>query len=172
MLSFDLRDLERQAASVDGRLAADDPVWEADDAHPMGDVHATGRLSKAGVGRYYWSGHIEGTVARSCRRCLTEVTQPVREEVHSLFVDAGDAEVGEDPDAYRLAPRAMAVDLRPAVREQWLLGVPEFALCRADCRGLCPRCGADLNAGPCGCPPETDRRWDALRAARHASEPQ
>jgi len=29
--------------------------------------------------------------------------------------------------------------------------VPDAPLCRSDCRGLCPRCGADLNAGPCGC---------------------
>ncbi|HUO52923.1 MAG TPA: DUF177 domain-containing protein [Gemmatimonadaceae bacterium] len=169
MLSFDLRDLDRQAATVDGRLAADDPVWEEGDARPAGPVHATGRLSKAGNGRYYWSGHIAGTAALQCRRCLTEVSKDIHDDVHLLFVEEGDAEVGDDPDAFRLAPRALSVDLRPAVREQWLLAAPEFALCREDCKGLCPRCGADWNAGPCDCAPETDSRWDALRNARHAS---
>ncbi len=169
MLSFDLRDLERHAATVDGRLASDDPVWEAGDARPKDAVRATGRLSKAGPGRYYWSGHVEGTAVGSCRRCLTEVTMPVREDVHLLFVEAGDQEIADDPDAYRLPPRALAVDLRPAVREQWLLGAPEFALCRVDCKGLCPRCGADWNAGPCACPPETDSRWEALRTVRQTS---
>jgi len=169
MLSFDLRDLERQAATVDGRLTAQDPVWEAGDARPADAVHATGRLSKAGPGRYYWSGHIEGSAPLSCRRCLADVAHPVREDVHLLYVEPGD-EVADDPDAYRLPPRALNVDLREAVREQWLLAVPEFTLCRADCKGLCPRCGADWNAGPCDCPPETDSRWDALKKVRHASE--
>ena len=169
MLSYDLRDLERQAATVDGQLAADDPVWESADARPSGAVHATGRLSKAGPGRYYWSGRIEGKAALQCRRCLTDVAQEVRDDVHLLFVEAGDSEIADDPDAYRLPPRALAVDLRAAVREQWLLAAPEFALCREDCKGLCPRCGADWNAGACDCPPETDRRWDALRTVRNAS---
>jgi uncharacterized protein len=171
MLSFDLRDLERNAVNVDGRLRADDPVWEAADAVPMAEVHATGRVSKAGPGRYYWSGEIEGTAVGACRRCLNELRLPVRGEVHLLFVEAGDQEIGDDPDAFQLQPRATAVDLRSAVREQWLLNAPEFALCRDDCKGLCPRCGADLNAGPCSCPPETDSRWDALRTVRHAPEP-
>jgi len=171
MLSFDLRELERNAATVNGRLAADDPVWEDGDARPSGAVRATGRLSKAGPGRYYWSGRIEGTAPLACRRCLTDVAHELGEDVHLLFVEEGD-EIAEDPDAYRLPPRAITLDLRDAVREQWLLAVPEFALCRADCKGLCPRCGADWNAGPCACPPETDSRWDALRKVRHASKSQ
>ncbi|MEA4815138.1 MAG: DUF177 domain-containing protein [Oscillospiraceae bacterium] len=35
-------------------------------------------------------------------------------------------------------------------------------LCSPDCKGLCPRCGANLNLGPCGCKKETDSRWSAL----------
>ena len=170
MLSYDLRDLERNAATVDGLLAPDDVVWEASDARPTGPVHATGRLSKAGPGRYYFSGHVEGTAALSCRRCLKDVAEGVRDDVHLLFVEEGDAEVADDPDAYRLPSRAHTVDLRAAVREQWLLAAPLFALCREDCKGLCPRCGVDWNAGPCECPPETDSRWEALRTVRHASE--
>ena len=51
-------------------------------------------------------------------------------------------------------------------REEWLLAVPAFSLCREDCKGLCPRCGADLNERPCDCADTTDARWDALKAAR------
>jgi uncharacterized protein len=47
--------------------------------------------------------------------------------------------------------------------------VPHFVECRPDCKGLCPRCGANLNDGPCTCPPETDVRWDALK--RLSDEP-
>lgn len=169
MLSYDIRELEQQAVHVDGELSSDDAVWVEEDPLPAAPIHVTGRLSKAGSGRYYWSGRIEGTAHLACRRCLTDVMAAVAEGVHVFFVDALD-EVAEDPDTYPLPPRARVIDLRPAVREQWLLGVPSFALCREDCRGLCARCGADLNAGPCGCPPATDHRWEALRAVRRASE--
>ena len=61
MLSFDIRSLEDQAATVNGELSATDRVWIEGDMLPESAVHATGRLSVAGPGRYYWSGAIEGS---------------------------------------------------------------------------------------------------------------
>jgi uncharacterized protein len=48
------------------------------------------------------------------------------------------------------------VDLTPLVREQVILALVERPLCREDCRGLCPHCGANLNEGDCGCRDEAD----------------
>ena len=62
-----------------------------------------------------------------------------------------DAEAAEDPSVYPLPAAATQVDLSDVVREELALEVPGFVLCRDDCAGLCPRCGADLNAGPCAC---------------------
>ena len=129
MLCYDIRELEREAVRVEGDLPASDPVWMNDDVLPDQAVHATGRLSKAGAGRFYWSGHIEGTATVPCRRCLADASARVSEDVHLLFVETGD-EVADDPDTFRLEPRAREIDLRPAVREQWLLAVPGFAVCR------------------------------------------
>jgi uncharacterized protein len=96
---------------------------------------------------------------------LTDATAHVTAEEHVIFVDADDEEA-DNPDVFPLDPRADEIDLRPAVREQWLLAVPGFVLCNEDCKGLCPTCGIDLNAGECGCPARVsaDSRWDALRA--------
>ena len=44
-----------------------------------------------------------------------------------------------------------SVDLTDELREAILLNFPNFPVCRPACQGLCPRCGANLNAGPCGC---------------------
>jgi uncharacterized protein len=62
---------------------------------------------------------------------------------------SADPESQEAPDVYPLAPTASAIDLGQAVREELALAVEQFPLCREDCKGLCPTCGADLNAGPC-----------------------
>lgn len=167
MLCFDLRELERHGLQVDGALAPDDPVWEASDQRPSGPVRATGRLSAAGPNRYYWNGQVEGTVEGSCRRCLAPAHGTVREPVHLFFAE-GEEDV-DDPDVYRVPARASEIDLRPAIREQWLLSAPALLLCRADCAGLCPQCGAELNGGPCGCTPSADSRWDALRSLRDVS---
>lgn len=164
MLSFDLRALRTAAATVDADLAPDDEVWQEGDPLPDGPVHVTGRLSAAGSDRYYWHGQIEGAVKAPCRRCLTETRAGMREEAHVLFSE-GAEEDADDPDVVQLAPGAAELDLREVVREQWLLNAPRYPLCREDCRGLCPKCGADLNAGDCGCPTTTDSRWDALRKA-------
>ena len=166
MLYFDIRSLEAHAESVDGLLEAADSVWEASDSLPLAEgVHVTGRLSGAGHGRFYFSGHFAGMAATSCRRCLIDVAVPVSEDLQILFAESGTDEAEED-DVVPLPPGARQVDLRPAVREEWLLAVPGFALCREDCLGLCVTCGSDRNTGACTCAPSIDPRWDALRAAR------
>src|SRR5947208_3198169 len=74
-------------------------------------------------------------------------------------------ELPDEPADYPLARDATAIGPRPAVREELLLAVPQWGmLCQDDCRGLCPRCGRDLNAGPCGCAPAVDHRWQELAA--------
>ena len=104
-------------------------------------------------------------VATECRRCLRAVSVAVKAEIHALFTKDHDAL--EDPDSYPLAREATEIDLRPAVREELLLAVPQWGvLCQDDCRGLCPRCGRDLNAGPCGCAPAVDHRWQELAALK------
>lgn len=168
MLSFDIRSLASTAVHVDGTLAADDPVWQEGDTLPTRPVHVVGRLSAAGTGRYYFSGRIDGEAGAECRLCLTDVTVPVAQDVQLLFVDS-DTEGADDPDVYVVDARAHELDMRPALREEWLLAVPAFVQCRDDCKGLCPNCGADLNAGECDCAPATDSRWDSLRNARRQS---
>jgi len=127
-------------------------------------VKVAGRLQGTGEGRFYWQGTVETAVSGECRRCLVPVEAPVRAEIGALFSQERDAE--DDPDTYPLAPDAIEVDVTQAVREELMLVVPRFVQCREDCRGLCPRCGQDLNAGPCACPPVTDARWGGLEALK------
>jgi uncharacterized protein len=151
MLSFDIRSLTERAVTVDDSLSADDPVWQEADARPASALRVKGRLSSAGPDRFYWHGTIEGDVEIPCRRCLGDASAHVSDEAHLIFAAAGAEGVEDDPDVFLLDDRSAELDLRPALREQWLLNVPGYALCRDDCKGLCPTCGAELNLGPCDC---------------------
>ena len=85
------------------------------------------------------------------------------DEAHIIFAER-ETKTPTIPTSTCSNRTAADLDLRPALREQWLLAAPAFALCREDCKGLCPRCGADLNAGPHDCATQTaDPRWDALK---------
>ena len=56
------------------------------------------------------------------------------------------------------------IDTRALAREQLELAAPIRVVCSENCLGLCPSCGKDLNAGPCGCDAEpVDPRWEALK---------
>ena len=73
--------------------------------------------------------------------------------------------VPDNPDAYPLG--AEQLDLRPMVRELVLLSEPRSSLCSADCPGLCPQCGVDLQTSPCNCDARpVDERWAVLDELR------
>lgn len=164
MLSVDLRSLGGQAVLIDGALAPDDTVWVEGDVRPEAPLRITGRLSGAGEGRFYFTGHFEGTASAECRRCLVDVSVTAADDVQCLFAEESDeAGLDDDPDVFPIAPRARSLDLRPAIREAWLLAVPAYALCRADCQGLCLSCGADRNTTSCACSSAGDARWAGLR---------
>ncbi|HYT05238.1 MAG TPA: DUF177 domain-containing protein [Gemmatimonadales bacterium] len=165
MLQVDLRELARGPVETQGQLAGDDPLFEGLEVVLTEPVRVAGRLHAAGEGRFYWHSSLSTRVAGECRRCLVPVTVPILADVHALF--SKDPDALEDPSAYPLASDATQIDLRPAVREELVLAVPRWVVCRDECRGLCPRCGKDLNAGPCGCPPApVDGRWAALASLK------
>lgn len=113
--------------------------------------------------------HYVQTVA--CSRCLCPVELPVAGSL-DLMVVIGKPE--DDPgehqlhlgDLDRLHVPDEQLETFPLLVEQLQLEVPMRPLCRPDCQGLCPECGADRNAGPCGCRREADPRWAALAALR------
>jgi len=85
------------------------------------------------------------------------VEVPVHLTGESAAVKRGDADILQPIHALEVEclptdiPGEFEVDLTPLVHEQTMLALPTRPLCRETCRGLCSRCGANLNAGPCDC---------------------
>lgn len=163
-MRVDLRALEAGPIELAAELAPDDAALGPLERSLRGPVRVSGRITESGQGQYFWDGRIRVTVDAQCRRCLTPVEVPVDAPVRVLFSAAQDA--GDDPSVYLVPARATELDLGAAVREELILAIPEYVVCREECRGICPRCGADLNRGPCDCRPEPDARWRALEALK------
>jgi uncharacterized protein len=151
MLRVDIRDLQRGPVKTVGELQPDDPAFVGLGLDLVGPVSVSGQLQTAGPGEYLWRGSFRGVLQTECRRCLAEFSTNLDIDVDAAIFST-DPEAAEDPDFYPLLERASHIDIRDVAREELALAMPaRLLLCREDCAGLCLHCGADLNAGPCGC---------------------
>jgi uncharacterized protein len=111
------------------------------------------------------TGWAEVSWTSECRRCEIAVAGTTRAEFREQFEPHTNAEADEELDTYPLVQDR--IDLELVAREAILLDLPLAPLCREECAGLCPTCGADLNEGACECVPvAADPRWAALDALR------
>ena len=107
---------------------------------------------------------VRGTVSTrvhlECVRCLREFDLPMEVPL-VLYAERTGSTSREEQEAlerddFMLFHDGRRLDLRDSVREALLLELPITPRCREDCPGLCPKCGAELSLGPCGCSPEPD----------------
>ncbi len=96
----------------------------------------------------------------SCDRCAKEVTREYTIPMEHTFVtELND----EENDEFFLVP-TMRFDLEGLATEDVILYLPQKFLCSEDCKGICPKCGKNLNDGLCDCKADIDPRWEALAA--------
>lgn len=116
-------------------------------------------------------GQLEGCVETTCSRCLEAVEIPVKKSFDlfyrsqkSLVPTGGDEEIELKPADLEVGFfSGGGLELTDALREQILIEMPMKPICRPECKGLCPLCGANLNASPCHCErQENDPRWAIL----------
>jgi len=120
-------------------------------------------VSNTGKG-YLVEGKLKAKAVAVCDRCLAPFTVHIVGSIQEEFLPAGAkpvrSDAGEEHPSGEEAGffddlnvfEGDAFSLDELVHDHLLLGLPQKLLCRPDCRGMCPRCGANLNAGECGCP--------------------
>lgn len=99
------------------------------------------------------TGTVDGDAKTSCARCLEDVTFPLTGEIEGYYLIAPDAQAPEDmdDDEFEILPADKKIDLTPLISAALMLEVPLQPLCSDDCKGICPKCGQDLNKGECSC---------------------
>lgn len=134
------------------------PAVQVSDDLDVSHVHGTLRLTRTAQG-LYGQGRLQATTPLSCVRCLASFDQAIDAELNDLF--AYPPSSASDP--LLAVPETAILDLRPLLREYFLLDVPLQPLCREDCKGLCPECGNNLNEASCSHPSaEIDPRLAGL----------
>ena len=109
----------------------------------------------------------EAQTWRECARCLNDAAITVELAFEEEYVPFSDPRTGtsieiEDSEELLRIDEEHRLDLSEGLRQYILTSGPTKPLCKTDCAGLCPECGADLNKEGCDCPAPTDSRWAGL----------
>ena len=106
-------------------------------------------------------GNVATTIHGICDRCAAEFDRFIDFPIDVVLVTELSNEENEDEWVFPL--EGDSADLDDIVRTVFVLNLDSKLLCKDDCKGLCHRCGKNLNDGPCGCRKEPDPRFAALR---------
>ena len=106
-------------------------------------------------------GQVRTTIHGICDRCAGPFDREVTFPIDVVLVTELANEENEDEWVFPL--EGDSADLDDIVRTVFVLNLDSKLLCKEDCKGLCPRCGKNLNDGPCNCQKELDPRFAALK---------
>jgi uncharacterized protein len=98
-----------------------------------------------------------------CDRCASVFNKQISADYEIVYLIGVEPVESESDNIVYLAPEADVIDLSGDVRDYSILATPMKKLCSEECKGLCSKCGKNLNEGPCSCSNEkTDIRWKPL----------
>ena len=127
-------------------------------------VRVTGSVTAEVGSAFRFTGHIHSGFKSICNLCLLSIAGELTFDMDEIFSENPSLE-----DAWLFSGKT--IDIMPAVLSNVLLNLPVKVLCKSDCMGLCPICGADLNLADCACDKLTiDPRWEGLRSLLNEKE--
>jgi len=108
--------------------------------------------------------HLKTVAHYTCNRCLEMFDNPLEFGFELLFRSGKDRLETDEEDVINLPPETVEVDLSERIIENLILEIPMKVICKEDCKGICPGCGANLNQEACRCSEQPkDPRWEKLR---------
>lgn len=170
-MRIDLEKLEESGGRFAQNYAIDQLSFEDAELQLVQPIEVQGQVYRRD-GEAELRGNLSTRVAVACGRCLKPVELPVDITFDERFVPSV---AWRNEEQHELQAEDLnlsvfdgeAIDLDDVVREEILLALPGHVLCRANCKGLCPSCGLDLNVASCNCEQkQIDSRWEKLKDLR------
>lgn len=136
---------------LEGTLDIDSYHVGGMDLHVSGGIHYNLLLTNTGEG-ILLTGTAGCTATTPCARCLEPTSLDVEGEVEGYYLmEEAPAVDGYEDDEFEVMQPDGTFDIAPAIVAALVHATPFVVLCKEDCAGLCPQCGANLNEGPCAC---------------------
>jgi uncharacterized protein len=184
-MEFKIVELEREPIDFElqfkpGAIQYGDEVMQAGSlaAEGRAEVLHEHRGPKDIVADIRLKGHWAGKFEVPCARCVEDVPIALESEFDLIFRPLG-ADAGPQERSISAVDTEIgyyqkdSLLLEDVLREQVLLSLPVRTLCKEDCKGLCPSCGANRNSQACTCEEgQTDPRWEALAGLRERVKPE
>ena len=153
--------MDRPGASVPFSTSVDLSDLQYGTCYPVSEpVVATGTVRNT-ADVLVMTGTITTTIHGVCDRCAADFTKKMEFPIEVVLVKELANEENEDEWVFPL--EGDSADLEDIVRTVFVLNMDSKLLCKSDCKGMCCRCGKNLNDGPCSCQKELDPRFAALR---------
>ena len=130
-------------------------------SYPVSEPVVAQGVVRNTAGVLLMTGNVTTTIHGTCDRCAAEFSRSIDFPIDVVLVTELSNEENEDEWVFPL--EGDSADLDDIVRTVFVLNLDSKLLCKDDCKGLCHRCGKNLNDGPCGCQKEPDPRFAALR---------
>jgi uncharacterized protein len=167
-MRIELENLERGSGSFSREYAPEDLRFDDPDLRLVEPVKVAGRIQRK-LNEVEFHGRLLTKVAVACGRCLKSVELSIEVDFTERFTSAV---AWKNEEQHELLPEDLdlavfdgeGIELDDLVAEEIMLAMPGHTLCREDCQGLCPNCGADLNETGCECGAnQIDSRWEKLK---------
>ena len=150
-----------------GKISFDDKAQLSDLNFSGGDYRFSKPLSVKGSvsntgGALSLKAEVSGVMTTQCARCMKDIDVPIEFSISETLMRDDDGEtISDDEDVIIFEGNTVEID--EIVENNFITNLSPRYLCREDCKGLCPKCGKDLNDGICDCDDdEIDPRWAAL----------
>jgi uncharacterized protein len=158
-MKFHTHQLARGPVDLDIRCTPAEIALNDTDVQFVGEVTGSIRFTQVDHGRVLAQGSVQAMMHFDCVRCLEPAMMTLHGDLVAVYESKNEPAVEEDPfddpaDHALVTFNGDTLDPAPQIREAIMLAVPDFPVCRTDCKGLCPTCGGNLNLGPCRCDPK------------------
>lgn len=176
-MQFNISQLLKERIGSSRRYTINDTFERLEDT---GTDHAWGSVVMIRTDHSIWvTGTLEATAVSTCSRCLAPFSHEVRFHLDEEYIPTVDITTGVSNDVPEASDGVFTIDehhtldLSEAVRQYTIMNLPIKPLCRRDCRGICQRCGVNLNESDCRCvDTAVDPRWTPLRELLSRKTPQ
>lgn len=162
-MKYNLNDIKYESngkKDLDFIVDIDTISYYGDELKFLTPIYVTGAIYSL-ENNIFLTCNIKTTMETTCSRCLQHFTYEYNTSINTELVQEKDVN-DDDSDDDILIYKEDVIDLSRIIEENIITNIPMKLLCSEECKGLCPKCGKDLNTHNCNCKPDENEEEEKL----------